>query len=833
MKDFCGFRFGNIHSESLHLVVVSSSDRYEKNLLPEITNYSADVPGGDGKYYFGSTFGTREFVVQVAYDSVSEPIFRKIQQLFATDKPQDLVFDELPYKTYKAKLKNKPEFKHICFINRDTGERVYKGEGTLNFICYTPFAYGLNKYVVRAADYYKCVPPETIITGLINQNPYLRKPPLAAIEPYQRKHYNTYWNMNTPWKGGFPTIEQVQGGELYFVRPPIEIKEGENSDRYTDPQTASTSPTPDGKSLIIDVRGYWDNIPEWQSTARLLTTPTLDPDQELIFMPQYNRLNYMNMETGLNNEQGVIGSRILVYNPGDLPVDFELKIDNIQKRFRAENGAYNFRISRYNVQRLTIEEAVDWTHMKTANIHDEQSYKYGNRYFKILEKSFKIQGQKGLSWFGRNERLLKKAHPRHCYIIEPIPKKKLSHYIKLFYWQSYRLGKMSEDEWHHGIDIANHYDELLSQCITENEENELYWETLEVAIVDAYEQYFEKNHLSFDREGFIQSFFQNPSEYIKINEDSAWTDVYTRKYGEVDFNLTKLPQYITEDYIELNSDKLHDDTIVEPNESANINHDTMSKSVFIDFERRMVYNINEPEWKNNKTWLSNNLDKVNNLYNYKPTKTIRNEAIEYGRWFKLPPGWSLISIDPIIDENKWGGKLWKDARPFSWGNSGTQEDEREKFNEIYYSALRQYLKANCPDSIIEQFATERDKTNGEINWNIISEDHLEDFAGFRRWYGDDEDFYRKRTQKSNPYSAENLYYSLVHKRNEDAEYGFLRMLSSYWNLANTDEQGRITSEIKDWWWKASSYIWENFPPLYWGYADLLNSIQIKYTPLFY
>ena len=33
MSDFTSFRFGNVHSEDLHLVVVSSSDRYEKNLF--------------------------------------------------------------------------------------------------------------------------------------------------------------------------------------------------------------------------------------------------------------------------------------------------------------------------------------------------------------------------------------------------------------------------------------------------------------------------------------------------------------------------------------------------------------------------------------------------------------------------------------------------------------------------------------------------------------------------------------------------------------------------------------------------------------------------------
>jgi len=53
MKDFEGFRFGDIHSSDLDLVVVSSSNRYDKNLLPPPKDYTIDVPGGDGKYYFG------------------------------------------------------------------------------------------------------------------------------------------------------------------------------------------------------------------------------------------------------------------------------------------------------------------------------------------------------------------------------------------------------------------------------------------------------------------------------------------------------------------------------------------------------------------------------------------------------------------------------------------------------------------------------------------------------------------------------------------------------------------------------------------------------------
>ena len=99
MKDFVGFRFGNIHTKDLNLLVVSSSDRYNKNLLPDPTDYTTDVVGSDGTYYFGQTYDKREFSCNIAFDNISEENWRKISQVFSTDKLKDLVFDELPYKT--------------------------------------------------------------------------------------------------------------------------------------------------------------------------------------------------------------------------------------------------------------------------------------------------------------------------------------------------------------------------------------------------------------------------------------------------------------------------------------------------------------------------------------------------------------------------------------------------------------------------------------------------------------------------------------------------------------------------------------------------------------
>lgn len=626
--DYTDFRFGNYHTKDLHLVVVSSSDRYQKNLLPEPTDYTEEVPGGDGTYYFGQLYKDREIECNVAFDSITEQDFRKISQVFSTDKPQDLVFDELPYKTYKAKLKAKPEFNYICFRDKDTGQRVYKGEGVLTFICYFPYAYCFNKYIVRAADYYLKNPPEKIIKeSALFENPYEKKKQ-TIYNKHTKDFYNVENNMKEPWKGGYPTIQQVQAGELYFN-------------------------TPDGEKSIVDVRRYWDNIPKWQGTAKLLTTPTLDYDQELIYMPQYSKVDYYNMDTGFNQANALIGSRLLVYNPGDLPVDFEIKIDNNERTFWTSRGNH-FQIRRFNVQRLSIPQAVDWTGLKTLEPDEDSLYKYGKRYYKKLKMM--LDEDTGAASYEYTP--LGEQHPHHAYIVEPIPKERLSHFIKLFYWQSSLLKDDGGEpilDFEEGIRLADRYDELYNLCLTDDEKHELYWQTLKEAILDKYRdaKVFEED-TDYTYEDFVYDFIYNPPEYIRKNSEL--------NYGQFDFNLTVMPQYISEDYFEITTD------------------DISKPTLFLDTDKRMLYNTNNPEYIKDKP------ETYSNFYNYKPTKNVYNENIKQGHWFKIPPGWSMIEVTPVCDEDIWGGKRWLDARPFDWGyggDNGKKKDIQSVFDKVY------------------------------------------------------------------------------------------------------------------------------------------------------
>ena len=142
--DFIGFSFNEHRSESLGIVRVSDGSRYNEDLVPTTQDKTVQVPGGDGFYYFGSDYTQRQFSINIAFDELTEKQFRELQQVFGTKELGKLVFDERPYKYYMVKS-SKPQLKYICF-GKD-GERIYKGEGTLTFTAYYPFAKSVFKFL--------------------------------------------------------------------------------------------------------------------------------------------------------------------------------------------------------------------------------------------------------------------------------------------------------------------------------------------------------------------------------------------------------------------------------------------------------------------------------------------------------------------------------------------------------------------------------------------------------------------------------------------------------------------------------------------------------------
>ena len=140
--DFISFSYNGVHSTDLGIVRVSSSNRYNDQLIPTSQDKTAPIPGSNGTYFFGSQYTQRVINVDIAFDEVTETQIRTMRKLFGDKKVHQLIFDDEPYKVYYAVVTGIPQLKYIPF----NSPRVYKGEGTINFSCYDPFAHCPNDY---------------------------------------------------------------------------------------------------------------------------------------------------------------------------------------------------------------------------------------------------------------------------------------------------------------------------------------------------------------------------------------------------------------------------------------------------------------------------------------------------------------------------------------------------------------------------------------------------------------------------------------------------------------------------------------------------------------
>ena len=145
--DFMGFTFNGKHSyyDMGGVYCTIESNRITDNLSPELNDKTADVPGGDGMYYFGTTHKSKTIPVSFAFDHLTEAQLREWKRFCSGKEISDLIFDERPYKVYSAKMSGTSSMKYLCFdeYNASTRkyDRVYKGEGTLQFTCYWPYAH--------------------------------------------------------------------------------------------------------------------------------------------------------------------------------------------------------------------------------------------------------------------------------------------------------------------------------------------------------------------------------------------------------------------------------------------------------------------------------------------------------------------------------------------------------------------------------------------------------------------------------------------------------------------------------------------------------------------
>ena len=146
MADFIGFYLDGIHSSTYGILRVSDGDRYKEGLIPEFEDREIELSGGSGSIYVNTQYKKTPFDIEIAFDHLTEQQFRDMRKWLGGEKLHSFRFDERPYKIYWVKLESRPELEYVCFMEESKEvigqeERIYKGEGTLNFVAYDPFGY--------------------------------------------------------------------------------------------------------------------------------------------------------------------------------------------------------------------------------------------------------------------------------------------------------------------------------------------------------------------------------------------------------------------------------------------------------------------------------------------------------------------------------------------------------------------------------------------------------------------------------------------------------------------------------------------------------------------
>lgn len=166
VQDFCGFTFNGVHSSELGIIRTSDGKRYNDTMIPSFQKDTVKIPGNDGTLAWDSFYTQKDFQIKIAYDNLSEKNRRKFRQLFSAKQRGWLIFDEEPYKKYEVEIKDPPQLTELCFDEeihippehmtyeklygqypRPTYGRIYKGEGTINFVCYAGYAQNVWTFV--------------------------------------------------------------------------------------------------------------------------------------------------------------------------------------------------------------------------------------------------------------------------------------------------------------------------------------------------------------------------------------------------------------------------------------------------------------------------------------------------------------------------------------------------------------------------------------------------------------------------------------------------------------------------------------------------------------
>lgn len=355
--DFLGFSFDGIHCSELGITHVSSSDRYDEELFPEVRDKSVEIPHNHGEYYFGSTYGTRTFEIDIAYDSVTETQFRNIRRLFGQNKICELIFDERPYKVYYAKVESPIELSYICFDEQDkipgpardgvrvANRRTEEREKTIServrvaaqsIVEYEMKGEPVGEPQISTVD---DIGIEIDGTTIILTNGSDATGHVNISYTYMESYQVNEWEQVTPWEyqfnpDGSRKMRRIYKGEgtisliCYF---PFARQLFKQRELYETSTAALVDMAVTGEAAVDDgnVITTYDNVDEWIESSGILTTE------------EFNRRGLDVVHTGVVDGNLGCNAEIPVYNPGDLNVGFCLYIPfNEEGKILPNSGNY-------------------------------------------------------------------------------------------------------------------------------------------------------------------------------------------------------------------------------------------------------------------------------------------------------------------------------------------------------------------------------------------------------------------------------------------------------------------------------------------------------------
>lgn len=283
--EYLGFTFNGHHSSEYGLVVVSDGDRYHQTLSSNFSDTIVSVPGKNGGYYFGTQLQMKDFTIRCAYDEMTSNMMHRIQNWLYPNQVGWLIFDETPYKKYKVKISNVPEFSFVPFddfknIGRYTIQKeILKGELQIQFFSFDEYGYENESYELPEITSSQTIKQLDIDSGLIPKNyshdgiclPHQYLPIISNETNFNFYIYNAgngiasadfYFSINSNQiTDNDPlTFFNYENGESYIIKNPIELVKKHGITNAELPVTYKIKILGSKKEVWLDVNDISINI---------------------------------------------------------------------------------------------------------------------------------------------------------------------------------------------------------------------------------------------------------------------------------------------------------------------------------------------------------------------------------------------------------------------------------------------------------------------------------------------------------------------------------------------------------------------------------------------